>query len=119
MKALTDFSKIFLCRHLVDGRKQINSLAALVESDLGENPFNRSLYVFINKRRNQIKLLYFDETGFALWIKRLDRERFKWKPLPSDDKIMSLSHQKIDLLLQGIDIQKLKPHEPISCERFL
>ncbi len=119
MKALTDFSKIFLCRHLVDGRKQINSLAALVESDLGENPFNRSLYVFINKRRNQIKLLYFDETGFALWIKRLDRERFKWKPLPSDDKIMSLSHQKIDLLLQGIDIQQLKPHEPISCERFL
>ena len=69
---------IYLCRDPVDFRKGINGLSVLVGSTLQCDPFSRNLFCFVNKRRNQIKVLYWQRTGFCLWLKRLEEERFKW-----------------------------------------
>jgi transposase len=70
--------KVFLHRDLVDGRKNIDGLAALVEQGLGLdlNPFARAVYVFSNKRRDRIELLLWDRTGFWLMFKHLEANRF-------------------------------------------
>ena len=68
--------KVYLHREPVDGRKAINGLALLVEQALGLNPFEPALYVFSNRRRDRIKLLLWDRTGFWLMIKRLEADRF-------------------------------------------
>ena len=67
------------------------------------NPFRDALFVFCNKKRDKLKVLYWDKTGFALWYKRLEKNRFKW---PSDTELqhMHLSEQQLQWLLSGIDV---------------
>ena len=69
---------IYICRDPVDFRMGINGLSMMVEATRKYDPFSRNLYCFVNKRKNQIKVLYWQRTGFCLWLKRLEEERFKW-----------------------------------------
>ena len=69
---------IYICRDPVDFRMGINGLSVMVEATLKFDPFSRNLFCFVNKRKNQIKVLYWQRTGFCLWLKRLEEERFKW-----------------------------------------
>ena len=59
-------------------RKGINGLAVLVEEALHHDPFSEQLFVFCNRTRDKIKILYWERNGFCLWQKRLERARFKW-----------------------------------------
>ncbi len=70
-------TNIYLYCQTVDFRKSINGLVLVIEQELGLNAFDPTLYVFGNKARDKIKCLYWDSTGFALWYKRLEKQRFK------------------------------------------
>lgn len=78
MRSVREFSAIYLHRAPVDGRKMINGLAAIVESEMGKSPMDGSLFVFTGRRRDSIRLLYWDRCGFCLWMKKLEKERFRW-----------------------------------------
>ena len=80
-------------------RKQFDGLVAIVRNELREDPLSGSLYVFTNRRRNYLKLVYWDRTGFCLFAKRLERGRFS---LPGDAETFELSEQAFRLLLDGI-----------------
>lgn len=99
--------KVFLHREPVDGRKNINGLTLLVEQELGLDPFAPAVFVFGNRRRDRIKLLLWDRTGFWLMVKRLESDRFIW---PKDAAIITLSVEQLHWLLSGIDISAMKPH---------
>jgi transposase len=71
-----DTPKVYLHRAPVDMRKQIDGLAALVETTMELNPFSKSLFVFTNKRRDKLKILAWDKNGFLVWYKRLEKQRF-------------------------------------------
>ena len=73
---------VYLCRESVDFRKSINGLSALIEQELELNPFGSALYVFINRQRNKLKVLYWHRNGFCLWLKRLEAEKFAWLRIP-------------------------------------
>ena len=73
--------RVFLYRDAVDFRKQSNGLAAIVELELGHNPFDGGLYVFTNRAHNKIKCLMWEDNGFVLYYKSLAEERFK-RPKP-------------------------------------
>src|SRR5690625_5867695 len=66
--------KIYLHREPVDFRKAINGLSVIVQDEMALSPFDRALFVFCNKKRSQLKVLYWDETGFVLWQKRRSEE---------------------------------------------
>mgnify|MGYP003692602081 CR=1 FL=1 len=66
--------KIYLYRKPVDFRKSIDGLAALVELDIKVAVFDPVLFVFLNKSRNRVKILYWERNGFCLWLKRLESE---------------------------------------------
>src|ERR1041385_6684524 len=83
----------------VDLRKSITGLVGLVKSVLGEDPLSGSLFVFINRRGNYLKLVVWDRTGFCLFAKRLERGRFR---LPGEAPTQELSVQVFQLLLDGI-----------------
>ena len=99
--------KVYLHREAVDGRKAINGLALLVEQALGLNPFAPALFVFSNRRRDRIKILLWERTGFWLMIKRLEADRFKW---PKDAAVVELSVEQLHWLLAGIDLAAMRPH---------
>jgi transposase len=96
-------------------RKAINGLSAIVEcAGLGDL-FSPTLFVFAGKRRDVLKILYFDKSGFCLWQKRLERERFPW-PKMSPDRIVTISTEQLEWLLSGYDIWKMKPFAELKFE---
>jgi len=79
--------KVYLYPKPVDFRKSINGLAVLVELDIKVEVFNPVVFVFLNRPRSQVKILYWERNGFCLWLKRLEAERFKTKPDAGDETI--------------------------------
>lgn len=66
-------AKVYLCIEPVDFRKAIQGLSLLVEQALELDPFEATLFVFINRRRDKLKILYWEKNGFCLWYKRLEK----------------------------------------------
>jgi len=77
------------------------------------SPFETALFVFCNKRGTQLKVLYWDMTGFALWQKRLEKAKFKW-PKKHASTTITLTHEQWLWLLRGFDITRIKPHESLT-----
>jgi transposase len=103
MKAVSEFANIYLCREFVDFRKSINGLSTIVAGDLNLDLKQSALFIFCNKRRTHLKMLYFDRSGFALWFKRLEDAKFAW-PRDIHKKVVDISAQDLDLLLDGVNI---------------
>ena len=118
MRPSNDLPAVYLCRDAVDFRKGINGLAVLVEDTLIRDPFSEHLFVFCNRGRNRIKILYWERNGFCLWQKRLEKSRFHW-PRRSDDEVVTLTSQQLNWLLDGYDIARLKPHEKLHFSTVL
>ena len=109
-----DMPQIYLYRDAVDFRKAVNGLSAIVERELGHNPFDGALYAFINRRHNKIKCLFWEDNGFVLYYKSLAEEKFKW-PHPDDD-VIALTGQQINWLLDGYDISLMTGHRKLHYE---
>lgn len=96
--------RIFLAVEPVDMRKQFNGLWALATQRLREDPREGAVFVFANKDRDRIKLLYWDGTGVWIFAKRLEKGRFTW-PVGSDTTKLSLAPEALTMLLAGIDLK--------------
>lgn len=83
-------------------RKSYNGLSALVKHKLLEDPLNGQLYVFINRRKTQMKILYFDVSGYAIWSKRLEQGQFVTRH--KDAIKHGITFAELQCLLEGIDV---------------
>jgi len=104
MKALTDFSYLYLYRGAVDFRKSINGLSAIVQTEMGLEFRPSSLFIFCNGRRSHMKILYYDKNGFCLWLKRLEGMRFPWPQKADKNDALLISLADMKLILDGINI---------------
>ena len=109
-----DLPEVYLCVEPVDFRKQIDGLAAIVQDELAFNPFSEQLFCFTNRRRNRVKMLYWERSGFVLWMKRLERERFHWPR--GDGPTVTLSGQELNWLLDGFDLARWRPHRALAYD---
>ncbi|WP_076721960.1 IS66 family insertion sequence element accessory protein TnpB [Motiliproteus sp. MSK22-1] len=100
-------ASVFLYAESVDMRKSINGLAHLVEQEMELSPFDCSLFVFCNRKRDKIKILCWERNGFILWYKRLEKHRFRW---PGDEVPAVMDGQTLNRLLDGYDIRPQTPH---------
>ena len=101
--------KIFLCTDPTDLRRGFDGLASLVQERLGEDPLSGHLFIFLNRRCNRLKLLYWDEDGYALWYKRLERGSFEL-PTSSEPDVarVKITASKLSLILGGIDLSSVR-----------
>ena len=117
MKDVTAFTKIVLKTTPVDFRKQAHGLSLIVQEVLGLVPFDsKSLYVFINKKRSSLRMLYWDATGFATWSKVLEKDKFKWPCHVIDLQVM-VSPRQLKWLFEGVDMEEIIMHVPVEFER--
>ena len=99
--------KIFWSVAPTDMRKSFDSLSALVAEHLGQDPLSGHLFVFTSRRRDRVKLLYFERGGLAIWYKRLEEGTFA-APRPSGNgKSVQLSAEELSLLLSGVDLASI------------
>jgi transposase len=92
---------IYLCDAPVDMRCGFDGLASIVRNTLGLDPLSGGLFLFLGRRRDRVKILFWDRDGFALYSKRLEKGRFVW-PSATTGKVM-LSPAQLSMLLEGID----------------
>ena len=96
--------RVWLYTRPTDMRKSFDGLAALVRNALQEDPTSGHLFVFLNRKRTQMKVLYFDRSGYCLWSKRLERGRFQL--CGGAEQKALLSWTQLKLLLEGIDLNE-------------
>ena len=111
MMFLPALTRVFLALGHTDMRKSIDSLSILVENTLGMSPLSGHLFVFCNRRRNMIKILYWDRNGFCLFYKRLEKHRFKWPQ--KLEQVKQIDGRELSFLLEGLDIGSVRPHESL------
>jgi len=107
-------ARVFVRPGATDMRKQINGLAVLVEQVMEANVFEPALFLFCNGERRILKALYWDRTGFCLWMKKLSKHRFPW-PGSSQQARLEIDMAKWQMLLEGIDFWSA--HQPLSYQR--
>ena len=102
--------RIFLCMRPTDLRKSFDGLTGLVQECFGQDPLTGHLFLFLNRRRDRIKILYFDRDGLAIWYKRLEVGSFQnLEPMPGAAPLsgsggIELSVTDLALILNGIDL---------------
>ncbi len=99
-------TKVFVAIDPVDMRKSFNGLWAEATNHLRENPFEGALFVFTNKRRDRVKILYWDGSGAWIFAKRLEKGRFSWPPHSgSSERKLSILPPALSMLLEGIQLK--------------
>ena len=109
---------IWLYTPPTDMRKSFDGLVALAKNQLGENPLSGHLFVFINRRQTQIKVLYFDRSGYCLWAKRLEQGRFNYDKTAAQKQ--TLSWTQLKMIIEGIELKNIRQrkryHHPTALE---
>jgi len=101
-----DRVRVWLYAKPTDMRKSFDGLAALAKHQLEEDPLSGHLFVFINRKRTYMKVLYFDRGGYCLWCKRLERGQFRFDVAKGAKQALSWTDLK--LLLEGIEVHNTK-----------
>jgi transposase len=114
MRPCMSLTHIYLYPQAIDFRKSFRGISAIVECELGHNPFSGHLYVFTIKRRTKIKCLFWENNGFVLYYKSLEEDRFIWPRC--EKEVMTLNGQQINWLLDGLDISAMKGHKKLHFD---
>ena len=113
---LSDTDHIYLACGATDFRKQISSLAAMVQMQFKLDPYSgSSAFIFYNKKRNGIKILRYDANGFILASKRLLEDmKFQWPRTP--EEVKEISYRQVEWLLQGLEIEQKKALHEVRAD---
>ena len=105
MLAIPHNAKLFICQHPVNIRKSFDGLSAVVGELFPGELTSGALFVFLNRRRDHIKVLFWDNDGLAIWFKRLEKGTFAW----SWESPSSLNRKGFLMLLEGITPKRIQP----------
>jgi transposase len=104
--------RIYVCRAPIDFRKAHDGLFAVVRDEFGDDPFDGSMFVFLNRSHDRVKVLQFDRDGFWLHYKRLEEGRFEIA-LPEAGVRAEITRAELSMLLDGIDLERKKIRGPL------
>ena len=98
--------RLFVAREATDMRKSFDGLAGIVRDAMDEDPLSGHLFIFFNRQKNRVKVLWWDRTGFFLLAKRLEAGRFTFPESASTStgRVFCISSPELALVLEGIDL---------------
>lgn len=106
-------NKVYLATGVTDMRKSINGLSLIVSEQLGHDPFTGSVFVFCNRSRDKLKILYWECNGFWLYYRRLNKGKFQW-PTALNEQTLSITSRELHWLLDGLSYQQVQAHTAVS-----
>ena len=98
--------RVYLCTSACDMRKSFDGLYALVRDTLESDAFAGHLFVFANRRKDRVKILYWDRDGFAVWAKRLEQGTYAMPFEEAGQRRREITAQELGALLSGIDLSQ-------------
>lgn len=105
MLSLPPSVRLFVATRVVDGRKGPDSLMTLVRDVLGEDIFDGHLFVFFTRRRDRVRIIYWDRDGIAMWTKRLERGRYRFQQANDEGvEVRTIEAVDLALILEGIEL---------------
>ncbi len=118
-------NQVYLVSGVTDMRKAINGLSIIVSEQLGGNPFSGSVYVFCNRQRDKLKILYWERNGFWLYYRSLEQGKFQWpRACPMSEasalgmekypQIYSLTLRELQWLLDGLSFTQKQAHKVVN-----
>ena len=119
MIALAPEVRVLLFRRPTDMRKSFHGLVALVESELRQDPLSGTLFVFVNRRRDRMKILYWGQTGFCIWYQQLQKGTYQ---LPDPDSLdqddaLEVTRAQLSMILDGIDLASIRQRARFQLDR--
>jgi transposase len=107
MIGLTQQHHYFLREHPTDMRKGFDGLSGLIKSDFSKDPLDGSVYIFINRRRDRMKMLVFEQGGFMMYYKRLEQGTFELPQAEQAGEAISITWEVLVLMISGIKLDKI------------
>lgn len=104
MLVLSSSRRYFLYGKISDMRKGFDSLSGIVRDELKQNPLSGDIFIFFNRRRNQIKLLLFEGDGFSMYYKRLEKGTYEIPASENSSASIEIKSDELSLILQGISL---------------
>ena len=104
---------VYIAVGVTDMRKSVNGLSLLVEEHFELDLFSGSLFAFCNRKRNIVKILYWANNGFCIWMKKLEEEIFRWPE--SEHEVLEVSSKALGWLLDGLDLDHA--HRKLSYKK--
>jgi transposase len=108
MFLLSPQTKVFLATQVTDMRKSFRGLITLTESVLQQDPVSGHLFVFVNRRRDMLKILHWDGSGFWIWYRQLERGSFQLPTPDQEQADVELTPTQLSLILDGIDLKSVR-----------
>lgn len=108
MFSLTSSFHYYLYREPTDMRKSFDGLSGIVQGQLDRNPTSGEVFIFVNRRKNKVKLLRWEQGGFILYYKRLETGTFELPGFTGDAVSCQMSWSGLMLMIEGISIEKSK-----------
>lgn len=109
-------TRLFLYSGPADMRKGFDGLSGLVINKLKQDPLSGDIFIFINRTRTLIKLLVWDQSGFAIWHKRLEQGTFEIPRIDPKTNSAEISRQKLMLMLEGISLKNIQTRKRFSIK---
>lgn len=121
---LTDSARVYLACGSTDLRKSIDGLCAIVTYSFGQDPMGPGLFVFCNSRRDKLKILFWENNGFWLFYRRLEKGRFRWPPANSaansgNSAPLCVDRRQLQWLLDGMALEQRTAHPPLTYGRTM
>ncbi|NQY89364.1 MAG: IS66 family insertion sequence element accessory protein TnpB [Colwellia sp.] len=107
-------SQVYLVTGFTDMRKSINGLSIIVSEILSLDPLSQAWFVFYNKQRDKLKILFWDTNGFWLYYRRLEQGRFQWPKSGEVPAAMSIEQRQLQWLLSGLPVTSQTRHLTLS-----
>lgn len=107
MFALTEQHRYYLYRGVADMRKGFDGLSGIIRSELNADPMDGSVYLFINRRRDRLKVLIWTDGGFVLYYKRLESGTYELPMDDTDTDCQTLDWETMVLMIRGIKLERI------------
>ena len=115
MLGFTAGQRYYLSRQAADMRKSYDGLSGLVRQGMGRDPLSGEVFIFMNRRRTQLRLLVWDRSGFVVWGKRLERGTFELPSMREEQGAsVSLSWEELVLILEGVSLGSVRHRKRYS-----
>jgi transposase len=108
MLSIASQTRIFIALHATDMRKGFDGLCGLVSDKLKQDPLSGALFLFINRRRDRMKVLYWDGDGLAIWYRRLEQGIFQIPASNAPLTAVEIWSDEFTMFLRGIDLSSVK-----------